>query len=177
MSLPEVSRRAFLSGGLRAAGALALLPGLSLACGAADAARAPAGLRVLTPAQWTVLDAVADAIVPPGGAFELGARGVDLATRIDGFLASESRALLAGLGSALLLVERVSPLLAGRLTPFSQQDEAGRTACLEALGASRVSTLREVFGGMKTLCLFAFYAADASWPALGYDGPLVGRPA
>lgn len=175
MSIPDLSRRAFLSGGVKAAGVLALLPGMSLGCAAEDVARAPSDLRVLTASEWTVLDAVGDAFVPAGGAFEAGARSVDLATRIDAFVAEESPALLAGLATALLLVERVSPLLTGSLAPFSRLDEAGRTACLEALCASRIGALRDAFAGMKTLCLFAFYSADASWPALGYDGPLVGR--
>lgn len=175
MALPDPSRRLFLRRSLHAAGAIALLPGLSLGCGAGDAARAPSGLRALDRSEWTVLDAVADAFVPPGGAFEAGARSVDLATRIDDFLAGESPEVLRGVGAALVVAEWIAPLAAGRAARFSALDLAGRTAAIDALRTSRIGLLREVYAGLKQLCLFRFYACEEAWPALGYDGPRVGR--
>jgi len=50
-----------------------------------------------------------------------------------------------------------------------------RAACIDALCRSRVGLLREVYAGLKQLCFFTFYAIDATWPAVGYDGPWVGR--
>ena len=173
MRLPEVSRRAFLRRSLHAAGACVALPGLGVGC--APSERAPSGLRVLDAAQWTLLDAIADTFVPRGGAFELGARDVDLARRIDALLADEAPAVRDGLGSALLVVEWGAPLAAARLGRFSSLDEAGRAASIDALRTSRVGVLRDVYAGLKQACLFSFYAVDASWAATGYDGPLVGR--
>lgn len=176
MEMPELSRRVFLRRSVQAAGALALLPGLAIGCAGEDAAgRSPPGLVVLDASQWVVLDAVADAFVPAGGAFEAGARSVDLATRIDAFLAGERPDVLRGVGAALVVLEWLAPLAAGRAARFSTLDLAGRSAAVDALRTSRIGLLREVYAGMKQLCLFTFYACDAAWPAIGYDGPLVGR--
>jgi hypothetical protein len=172
MEIPELSRRVFLRRSLHAAGLVAMLPGVSMGC-APDASRAPADLRVLDARTWAVLDAVADAYVPRGGPLELGARDVELARRIDGFLAGESPALQRGVGAALFVFEWIAPALAGRAARFSSLDEAGRTACVAALCQSRIGLLREVYAGLKELCVFSFYAVDATWPATGYDGPWI----
>jgi hypothetical protein len=175
MAIPELSRRVFLRRSLHMAGALALVPGLSIGCAPGDVARAPTDLRALDPGEWELLGIVADTLIPRGGAFELGARDVDLATRIDAFLAEESVAVLRGLSTALLLIEWGSPLASGRIARFSRLGQGERAACIDALCRSRVGLLREVYAGVKQLCFFTFYAVDASWSAVGYDGPWIGR--
>lgn len=173
MELPVLTRRVLLRRSLHAAGALAALPGLTLACAPADLARAPSDLRVLDAAQWSLLDAVADTFVPRGGAFPLGARDVDLARRIDAFLADEPAAVLRGFEAALFAIEWASPLAAGRFTRFSRLDADGRAAAIGAFCESPIGLLRDVYAGVKELCTFTFYAVDASWVATGYDGPWV----
>ena len=176
MAIPELSRRVFLRRSLHVAGALTLAPGLSIGCAPADVARAPIDLRVLDPGEWALLGIVADTLIPHGGAFELGARDVDLATRIDAFLAAESVAVLRGLSAALLLIEWGSPLASGRVARFSQLGPDERAACIDALCRSRIGLLRDVYAGLKQLCFFSFYAIDATWPAVGYDGPWIAKP-
>jgi len=175
MQLPEMSRRVFLRRSVQAAGALALVPGLAVGCAPEQAARAPADLQVLDPAQWALMGSVADTFVPEGGAFAAGAASIGLAQRIDEFLRGESPELLSGVASALWLVEWASPLAAGRLARFSTLPLEGRTACIDALRRSRIGLLRDVYAGLKQLCLFTFYASDASWPAIGYEGPWLER--
>ena len=165
----------FLRRSLHAAGALALAPGLSIGCAPDDVARAPADLHVLDPDEWSLLEVVADTFVPRGGAFELGARDVDLARHIDTHLADESAEVQRGLSSALLLVEWGSPLANGRVARFSRLGPDERAACIDALCQSRIGLLRDVYAGLKQLCFFSFYAIDAVWPAVGYDGPWLGR--
>ena len=177
MGIPELSRRVFLRRSLYAAGALAVVPGLAVGCARDDAALAPGDLRVLDAAEWALLGAVADTFIPHGGAFELGARDVELPRRIDAFLAGERPAVLRGVSAALLVVEWASPLAAGRFARFSQLDAEARAACVAALCKSRVGLLRDVYAGLKQLCMFTFYAIDATWPALGYDGPWVATSA
>lgn len=177
MQLPEVTRRSFLSGALRGAGAIALVPAFAVGCAPERAREAPSDLRVLGAAEWALLEAIADTFVPRGGAFEPGARDVDLATRVDAYLAGERVEIVRGVRGALWLVEWASPLASGRLGRFSALDAEARIACIDALRTSGLATLREVFAGLKTLCLFLFYATDASWSAIGYDGPLVRREA
>lgn len=175
MAIPELSRRLFLRRSLHAVSALAVVPGLTLGCAPVAGVRAPDDLRVLDAAAWTMLGVVADTLIPRGGAFEVGAIDVDLATRADAFLAGESDAVLRGLSAALLVVEWGSPLLSGRVARFSELGGDARHACIEALLHSRVGLLREVYAGLKQLCFFTFYAIDATWPAVGYDGPWVER--
>ncbi len=175
MTIPELSRRVFLRRSVQAAGAFLALPGLGAACAPDGEGAAPPGLRVLSPEDHALLAVVADTLVPPGGPFEAGAASVELARHVDAWLADEDPELASGLAGALRLVEWGSPLLAGRLGRFSSLDRSGRSACLEALRDSRLGFAREVFGALKQLCLFVFYAQDASWPATGYDGPWVER--
>ena len=171
-ALPEFTRRALLARSLAALGAAAALPGIAPACTAS--APAPAGLRVLAPGEWQVLAAVADTVIPRGGAFALGAADVDLAARIDAFLAAQSAELAGGVRGALLLVEYAAPLLEGRLARFSQLGAEARADVFGAL-PRRFGLARRVYGGLRGLCLFAFYTLPESWPALGYDGPWVAR--
>lgn len=170
-----LTRRVLLRRSLQAAGALALLP--AAACAPAGSGDAAPGLQALAASELAILEAVADTFVPSGGAFAIGAREVDLARRIDAVAASQGPDVVRGLRGALWLVELASPLLLGRLTRFSKLSAADRTACVRALAGSRLVVARDVFAGLKQLCLFSFYTHDASWAATGYDGPWVGRPA
>lgn len=180
MPIPELTRRVFLRRSVRAAGALAALPALGAACvpGRPDEPT-PEGLRVLDAGEHRVLAAVTDAFVPEGGVFEAGAATVGLATRIDALLVDEPPGVVAGLRSALALVEWAGGPYAGHLGRFSRLGPGARGDVLGALAASRFDLAREIFAGLKQLCLFAFYAQDASWPGVGYAGPWLeagGRP-
>jgi hypothetical protein len=119
---------------------------------------------------------VADTVVPRGGAFELGAEDVSLAARVDGLLAGEGETLVAGVRGALWLLEYGGPALAGRLGRFSQLGPDARAEVFSAL-PRRFGLARRVYAGLRQLCLFAFYTLPESWPALGYDGPWLGRGA
>lgn len=169
--LPEPGRRVFLARALQALGVAATLPWLGSACAPAPD-DAPSDLRVLSPGEWAVLDAAADAFVPRGGAFEPGARDVGLAARVDAHLARSDPELASGLRGGLVLLEWGGGLVAGRPGRFSRKSAEDRAAVLAAL--QRGPRLgRELFAGLKQLCCFFFYSADASWPGIGYDGPWV----
>jgi hypothetical protein len=169
-AFPELTRRALLARSLVALGSAATLPAIAGAC--APSRVPPAGLRVLALGEWQVLAALADTVVPRGGAFALGAADVDLAARIDALLAAQPRELAAGARGALLFLEYGAPLLGGRLARFSRLGDADREAVFAALPAS-FGLARRVYAGLRGLCLFAFYALPESWPAIGYDGPWV----
>jgi hypothetical protein len=171
-ALPELTRRALLGRSLAALGVAAGLPGILPASAPAEAA--PAGLRVLEAGEWQVLAAVADTVIPRGGAFPLGAADLDLAARIDAFLAAQAGELAGGVRGALLLLEYGAPLLAGRWARFSKLPAADRAEVFAALPGS-FGLARRVYAGLRGLCLFAFYAQPESWPAVGYDGPWVER--
>lgn len=177
MALPEMTRRVFLSRSTRAAGAFAALPALAAACGpgGGEAPPVPEGLRVFDADEHAVVAALAEAFVPEGGAFEVGAPSVGLAARIDAFLVHEPPGVVSGLRSALGLVEWLGGPFAGHLGRFSGLSLAARSEVLEALARSRLGLARAIFAGLKQLCLFVFYAQDASWAGVGYEGPWLGR--
>ncbi len=168
----SLSRRAFLGRALQAAGAVAVLP--AAACAPAGPSEATSGLQALHPSELPILDAVADAFVPSGGAFEIGAREVGLARRIDALAAGQGPEVVRGLRGALWLLELLGGPLAGRYGRFSTFSFADREAVLRALVSSRIAPARDVFAGLKQLCVFTFYCQDASWPATGYEGPWIG---
>jgi Gluconate 2-dehydrogenase subunit 3 len=170
---PGFSRRVFLSHTLQALGAAACLP-LAARCLAAEgqgAAGAPA-LKLLSAAEYATLDALGDALIPPGGAFEIGARDVDLARRIDSYLPAMAPGVVVGFRGALAFIESEAPRLAGKAPPFSSLERADRAAVLSAM-LDEGGLPRGVFLASKFVCLVHFYTADQTWAATGYDGPML----
>lgn len=171
--LPEITRRIFLHRGLQALGAAVALPLVAHELLAAErGAPAAAALKVLTPAEYAVLGAVADTMIPHGGAFELGARDVDLARRIDAYLPRQQPPVVVGIRGALAFTEQQSSGLAGKKGVFSSLSESDRAVVLSAMLAAG-GLPASVFLGLKSLCVIHFYTLDATWRYTGYDGPML----
>jgi hypothetical protein len=170
---PGFSRRIFLSHSLQALGAVASLP-LAASCLAAagPGAEAPRALKLLNAVEYATLDALGDALIPPGGAFEIGARDVDLARRIDSYLPALAPGVVAGFRGALAFVEAEAPRLAGKTPPFSSLEREDRAAVLSAM-LEEGGLPRGVFVAAKFVCLVHFYTADQTWEFTGYDGPML----
>ncbi|RRJ84396.1 gluconate 2-dehydrogenase subunit 3 family protein [Aestuariirhabdus litorea] len=174
-SLPSATRRLFLQQSMLALAAL-VAPSQLLAMENAAVNLGPRRLRVLSADEDRILAVVADTLIPQGGAFDTGARDIDLALRIDHYLDPTDNDLLTGLRGALLFVEHKSPELIGAPSPFSALSASERERCLLALkeaGPVAVS----VFAALRGLCLFYFYTDEHSWPHIGYDGPLIAQSA
>ncbi len=62
----------------------------------------------------------------------------------------------------------------GRLDKLSRADAR---ATLERLRLSRSRLLRYLFFSVKSLFAMAYFTRPAVWPAIGYDGPYLGRVA
>lgn len=173
--LPDFTRRVFLNRTLQTLGAAATLPLMTAwpatASSAEDQSEKPS-LAFLTPGEYTTLDALADTLIPAGGAFEMGAREVDLARRIDSYLPRFDPAVATGFRGALAFIEHEAPALAGKEALFSalsQEDRAGvLTAMLEEGGLAR-----GVFTATKYVCVVHFYTVDETWKFTGYDGPML----
>ncbi len=169
--LPDFARRTFLSRGLQALGAAAALPfvaGQVLA--ATDETSATPALQVLSPGEYAVLAAVADTMVPRGGAFEMGAIDVDLARRIDSYLPRLHPDVVTGVRGALAFVEQQAPGLAKKTGTFTALAPADREAVFAAMLAAP-GLPASVFLALKFLCVSHFYTLDATWKFTGYDGP------
>ncbi len=83
------------------------------------------------------------------------------------------------IGCALLFASlRWMPLLVGpRRGRLDRLSRADARAFLERLRLSRLRALRYLFFCVKSLFAMAYYTRPATWPAIGYDGPYLGRVA
>lgn len=171
--LPEFTRRVFLGRALQALGAAAALPLVAREPLAAEGeVPAAAALKVLAPGEFATLALVADTMIPRDGAFDLGARDVDLAQRIDGCLPRMHPDIVTGIRGALAFVEQKAPALAGKEGPFSALPEPERGATFSAMLAAG-GLPASVFFGLKYLCCSHFYTMDVTWKYTGYDGPML----
>ncbi|GGO78964.1 hypothetical protein GCM10011348_12100 [Marinobacterium nitratireducens] len=175
--LPSATRRLFLQRSLIAMAAVAAAPVIGATeLKATASAGATSDLKLLSAAEYRVLSAVTDAIIPQGGAFPVGALDIDLAKRIDHHLREEETALIEGVRGALMFLEHKAPAaFAGKEVRFSELDGQDREAILIAMReAGGVPTI--IFSAMRGLSIFYFYTHEDTWPHIGYDGPLVKRP-
>ena len=118
---------------------------MALASGTPEKVSQP--FAVLSEEEYHILQAIADTMIPPGGAFDLGASDVDLARRIDAYMPKIDGNVVTGIRGAMAFVEQKAPGLAGKEGTF--------------------------FLGLKWICLTYFYTMDKVWPSVGYDGPML----
>lgn len=176
LKLPDSSRRIFLNKTLQllgAAAAMTAVPGYSAqtaAVATASQVKTPP-LVFLKPEEIVGLDAIGDTMIPQGGAFELGARDVGLAKRIDAYLPKMDPGLATGFRGAVAFIEHQAPAMAGKAAPFSSLSEDERTAVLNAM-VQAGGLPASIVVAMKFLCMSHFYTIDATWKYTGYDGPL-----
>src|SRR5205823_5282397 len=122
---------------------------------------------MLSDAELRVLRAVAEALIPPGGPFPLGAGDVGTAERLARYLqrmAPETQ----GQVRLLLRAWEAAPLASRHLRRFSRLAPAARDAWVERCLASRLPWRRIPLLLLKTLCLSAFCADPRVEAALGY---------
>jgi hypothetical protein len=173
IELPDFARRIFLSRSLQLLGAAVALPlATKPLLAAGDVAPAAPPLQVLSPAEYAVLAAVADTMIPRGGAFELGAADVDLAGRIDGYLPRMHPDVVTGIHGALAFVEQKAPGLAKKDGTFTALPDADRAAVFSGMLAAP-GLAASIFVALKFLCFGHFYTMDRTWKYTGYDGPML----
>ncbi len=166
-SLAALDRRGFLRlVGL--AGAAGLVPG----CHDAPSGREPrpgVSLQVLSPRAYAVVGAATERIVGARGREAIRAGRVDPGARADAYLA-RAPALADPLGQALLALEfGIYPLVA-KLRPFTGLDGAGRDAVLRELMGSRWALKRNLFKGVKSLAVLAYYGSPLYQPVARHPG-------
>jgi hypothetical protein len=64
----------------------------------------------------------------------------------------------------------------GRAAHFAALAPDARVAWLGLWSASGLAVKREFSRGVRNLIYISAYSADRVWPAIGYDGTLIGRP-
>jgi len=137
-------------------------------------------MSFLGPSELPIVHALFDALVAheDGGLPDPRAIGAIAAyDRQLGRLPREDALLFRGL---LRLLEWGPPLLDAHRGPrfwrrFTRLDLAARREHFERWSRSRLLPLRCGYVALKTLALLAYYAQPGAWPAMGYDGPWLGR--
>jgi len=119
--------------------------------------------------QLATLAAVADAIIPRGGAFPLGAADVGVAGRLDRYLNAFSPATRRQV-ALLLAAWELSPLASRYLRPFSRLSAAERERFVEEAALSRYPWRRIPITALKQLCGLTFGAAPEVEAAFGFTG-------
>jgi hypothetical protein len=165
----RLDRRGFLRLAGIALGA-GLLPS---GCGGVPAdLQPPPGLALasFSPRGYATFRAVAMRMVGPLGAAAIRAGTCDPARAADQW-ARRVPALAGPLVQGLWLLEwGVAPLVA-KWRPFTALDGAAQDRVLEDLMRSRLDAKRDLFKGVRSLALLAYYADPASRAAIGHPGP------
>ena len=164
-----LERRAFL----KLAGSLAVAGLVPSGCGGVPDRWAPPDgvpLAVLSPRAYATFTAAAARLVGPTGGALIAERRVDAGRFADAFLA-RTPDLAAPLGQALVVLEfAVWPVLP-KVRPFTALSEPAQDAVLDELMRSRLSLKRQIFAGVRSLAMLAFYSAPESRAVSGYPGP------
>lgn len=137
-------------------------------------------LLTLSPWQFVVVQHAARRITSsdePGDASVPTADELDVAGFVDGWLAHMSDRVRRDLGRFLAYMEHVAPVGAGFAARFTRLAPSDQDVVLASVEASGHDLLRSGFDGIRSLVFAGYYRAPKAWAILGYDGPLVERPA
>jgi hypothetical protein len=173
---PQPSRRSFLRASLFGGAllSLSLIVGRSL-----SGYRLPDGVvrpRFLSDKELIVLGAAVARIVAPDELADAPREnGLELASWLDGYLANLDEALRSDLRALLQFLEHGGPLFRLRATRFSRQSASEQDATLAAFADSPLALRRQGLQALRGLAFLAYYRQDASWPMLGYAGPMLPR--
>jgi hypothetical protein len=174
-SAPHTSRRGFL----RLAGASAAWAGLARLRPLAPlglAGCAAPGERFFAPQETEILAQVVERMVESGAPGAPRVRETPTLDTIDALCRSLDPELTGPLPALLRLVEYGPLLFELRPARFTALDATRQAAHLGGWMQSRFHWRRLAFQALRNLAFLGYYSQDESWPAIGYAGPLVGRP-
>lgn len=165
------TRRRVLQTGLLGLGVLAV-GGVTLVERATRLREPRRPLRALTPAEFSVVAAIADRVCPAHGAF-ISSADADVAERVDELLANAEPGLTAELRQLIRLFENALTSFAFGLRPrpFTQMSPADQDAVLAAWRDSRLNLRRTGFKALTGLVSAAYYSNPLTYAAVAYPGP------
>ena len=123
----------------------------------------------LTTARRATLAALADSLLPHGGALEPGASDVNVAGQLDSYLercAPGTRRTV----NLMLTAFNLSAILSRHMRPFRMLGAPARHAYLIACETSKIRQRRETLIALEALILMFFCSDDRIKPLIGYDG-------
>ncbi|MDB4969376.1 MAG: putative oxidoreductase [Myxococcales bacterium] len=175
---PVWTRRRFLRagiiGGILLGGAAVV--GRSVSGYHVDAAIARR-LRVLSPKEYLIMQAVARRVMAPDDGGAPTADQVEVALAVDAYLTKVPPAVVRDVRALLQLVEHGSSLFRFGGTRFSHLAADEQDATLHDWARSSLTVRRRGFQALRTLSFLGYYRDDRTWSLLGYSGPMLPRRA
>src|SRR5260370_24279741 len=123
----------------------------------------------LTAARRATLAALADSILPHGGALEPGASDVNVAGQLDSYL-DRCAPGARGTVNLMLTAFNLSSIASRHARPFRRLGPAAREAYLMDCEKSKIRQRRETLIALNALILMFFCSDDRIKPLIGYDG-------
>jgi len=166
----SATRRGFLrlAGASAAFASLANLRALPAAAGAA-------GGRFFASEEREVLTQVVERIVDTGEPSAPAVRATAAIDTIDALCVSLDPDATAPLPALLRLVEWSPLVFDGRVARFTALAPGDQDRVLTGWMRSRFAWRRMAFLALRNLALLGYWSQDATWPLIGYGGPLLPR--
>jgi hypothetical protein len=169
----SLSRRAFLrytavNAGLLALSRLRVVPVL--------AAPVPVGLQVLDAREAEILSAIVERMVDNGDPHMPAVRDTGAIVTIDQALLQVEAGVRWQLRWLLKIFEWGPPLFQLELRTFTGMTAAARDGYIRDWAQSSIGARRLAYSALKNLAMLGYYAQDATWKGIHYDGPWVPRP-
>jgi hypothetical protein len=134
-------------------------------------------LEVFDAAQLTVIEAIAERLIPDRPGFPRPAE-LGLPAKVDAIAAMAHPAAQKELRQLVGLFESgFGGLLDLQPRLFTECDGAAQDRRLRGWMTSRIAIRRTGFRALKRLVTAAYYSSPESWPAVGYPGPPLGPTA
>lgn len=102
---------------------------------------------------------------------------LDVAGFVDTWVSQMDRRVRRDFGRFLAYLEHVAPVAGGFASRFTRLEAAEQDRVLRGVEGSSSSLLRAGFEGLKSLVFMGYYRSPRTWALIGYDGPLMNRPA
>lgn len=166
-----LDRRGFLRNTAGGAAALALAGMISPGCAAEypDAVTDGVTLRTLTPKQYAVVRAAAEALL-----VGLPVSAAAVAASVDRELALVGDPVAGDMKAVLGLVEHLT-ILGGRLRRFTALSPEARLRYLGTWRESRFKLRRAAYMALRAVVYYTAYAEDSTRPVTGFEGPWTER--
>lgn len=131
----------------------------------------------LTPWQFLVAQAVSRRIAARDKDDAPTPDDVDVAGFLDRYVAEMAGPMRRDLGRMFGYIEHVAPVASGHASRFTRLSGDAQDDVLRGIESSASDLLRGGFEGVKSLVFMGYYRDARTWTILGYEGPLINRPA
>jgi hypothetical protein len=167
----ELSRRQFVKQAALFAAGFSVLGFLPAGCASSPP---PGPLKVLTPKEYAIAQAVFSTLIPSLGSGDPTIQEVGAIEFFDAYLATDRPDVAKQLKQVLSIVEYAPLISAFPPRRFTTMAEANREPYLASWRDSRFEFRRTVYVVLRRLAMVSYYRHEATWQTLHYDGPWVG---